>query len=150
MSASPIMLSNFLTGYPYIEAYKAQIGSISVITTRAPQARIASAHPFPTSPNPQITVILPAIITSVALMIPSGNECLHPYTLSNLDLVTESFTLIAGNNKVPTYSRYCNLCTPVVVSSETPRHYLAQAWKVYLLLDCSMVSLITLKISFSS
>jgi hypothetical protein len=41
---------------------------------------------------------LPAIMTSVARMMPSGSEWRQPYTLSNLDLVTESLTLMAGNS----------------------------------------------------
>src|SRR5262245_43406144 len=52
--------------------------------------------------------------------MPSTSECRQPYLLSNFDLVTESFTLIAGNLSVPaeaiSYSRW----TPVVVSSVTP------------------------------
>ena len=32
--------------------------------------------------------------------MPSINECLQPYLLSNFDLVTESFTLIAGNEQL--------------------------------------------------
>lgn len=40
--------------------------------------------------------------------------------LSNLDLVTESLTLMAGNNNSPLAAIYFNLCTPVVVSSDTP------------------------------
>ena len=44
------------------------------------------------------TLTLPAIITSVARMMPSGSEWRQPYTLSNLDLVTESLTLMAGNS----------------------------------------------------
>ena len=44
----------------------------------------------------------------------------QPYLLSNLDLVTESFTLIAGNGKVPFLTLSYNLCTPVVVSSDKP------------------------------
>jgi hypothetical protein len=39
---------------------------------------MAAAHPLPTSPYPHTTAFLPAIITSVALKIPSGKECLHP------------------------------------------------------------------------
>jgi hypothetical protein len=35
---------------------------------------------------------------SVALLIQSAKDSLHQYKLSNLDLVTESLTLIAGNN----------------------------------------------------
>jgi hypothetical protein len=33
---------------------------------------------------------------SVALLIQSAKDSLHPYKLSNFDLVTESLTLIAG------------------------------------------------------
>mmetsp|Transcript_4881 Transcript_4881/g.10282 ORF Transcript_4881/g.10282 Transcript_4881/m.10282 type:complete len:235 (+) Transcript_4881:751-1455(+) len=58
-------------------------------------------------------------------MMPSGKECLHPYRLSNLDLVTESFTLMAGNKRVPVFSMVYSLCTPVVVSSDTPKHLCA-------------------------
>src|SRR5690606_40200484 len=42
------------------------------------------------------------------------------YLLSNLDLVTESFTLMAGMGKVPFFMRSYKRCTPVVVSSESP------------------------------
>ena len=38
----------------------------------------------------------PAIIVSVALLIPSTSDSRHPYKLSNFDLVTESLTFIAG------------------------------------------------------
>jgi adenosylhomocysteinase len=69
--------------------------------TLAPAPLKDSAEPLPTSPKPATTATLPAIITSVALLIPSTNDSLHPYLLSNLDLVTESFTLIAGITKVP-------------------------------------------------
>ncbi len=40
--------------------------------------------------------------------------------LSNFDLVTESFTLIAGNFSVPAAAISYSRCTPVVVSSVTP------------------------------
>eukprot|EP01083_Nonionella_stella_P029653 81578_1 len=79
------------TGIPSIHACNAQMGSISVIITCAPCVFIDCAHPLPTSQYPQTKNFLPAIITSVARIIPSGRECLHPYTLSNLDLVTQSF-----------------------------------------------------------
>ena len=53
-------------------------------------------------------------------MMPSGSEWRQPYTLSNLDLVTESLTLMAGTISVLlaciSYRRF----TPVVVSSEMP------------------------------
>src|ERR1035438_601763 len=41
--------------------------------------------------------------------------------LSNLDLVTESFTLMAGKARVPELAISYSRCTPVVVSSVTPR-----------------------------
>jgi hypothetical protein len=40
--------------------------------------------------------------------------------LSNLDLVTESLTLIAGKSNVPFACRSYSRITPVVVSSVTP------------------------------
>merc|ERR1719337_813691 len=55
-------------------------------------------------------------------MMESGSECRQPYTLSNFDLVTQSFTLIAGNKSSPFAAISLSLCTPVVVSSETPLH----------------------------
>merc|ERR1711939_701834 len=54
--------------------------------------------------------------------MPSGSEWRHPYTLSNFDLVTQSFTLMAGNNSSPFAAISLRRCTPVVVSSETPLH----------------------------
>uniref|UniRef100_A0A7C9AKT5 Uncharacterized protein n=1 Tax=Opuntia streptacantha TaxID=393608 RepID=A0A7C9AKT5_OPUST len=101
MSASETTSSKVRTWRPSIRACRAQMGSISVTITRAPAAFMAAAQPLPTSPYPQTTATLPAIMTSVALMRPSGREWRHPYKLSNLLLVTESLTLIAGNNKVP-------------------------------------------------
>ncbi|KAH3679645.1 hypothetical protein WICMUC_000785 [Wickerhamomyces mucosus] len=58
------------------------------------------AQPLPTSPKPATTATLPANMTSVALLIPSINDSLQPYKLSNFDLVTESLTLMAGTFKV--------------------------------------------------
>mmetsp|Transcript_876 Transcript_876/g.2735 ORF Transcript_876/g.2735 Transcript_876/m.2735 type:complete len:267 (+) Transcript_876:736-1536(+) len=78
------------------------------------------AQPLPTSPYPAMKQVLPAIMTSVARMIPSGQECLHPYRLSNLHLVTESLTLMAGNSRDPSACISYSLLTPVVVSSLTP------------------------------
>src|ERR1700689_2561204 len=52
--------------------------------------------------------------------MPSISECRQPYLLSNLDLVTESLTLIAGNSSVPARAISYSRCTPVVVSSVTP------------------------------
>ena len=77
-------------------ACRAQIGSTSVTLTRAPAPRRDAAEPFPTSPYPHTTAVLPAIIVSVARRIPSTKDSLQPYLLSNFDLVTESLTLIAG------------------------------------------------------
>src|SRR6202162_655398 len=101
-------------------AWSAQIGSISVITTRAPWPRSDSAQPLPTSPKPQTTATLPPIITSVARLMPSISEWRPLYRLSNLDLVTESLTLIAGNSSSPASTISYRRCTPVVVSSVTP------------------------------
>jgi len=63
---------------------------------------------------------LPAIITSVARLMPSTSDSRQPYRLSNLLLVTESFTLIARNSSVPLADISFRRCTPVVVSSVTP------------------------------
>mmetsp|Transcript_91930 Transcript_91930/g.256088 ORF Transcript_91930/g.256088 Transcript_91930/m.256088 type:complete len:383 (-) Transcript_91930:1566-2714(-) len=108
------------TWKPSMQACRAQIGSISLTMTRAPAPRMAKALPLPTSPKPQISARLPPIITSVARMIPSGNECRQPYTLSNLDFVTQSLTLMAGNKSSPLAAISLSRCTPVVVSSLTP------------------------------
>ena len=69
--------------------------------TRAPWPRSDSAQPLPTSPYPQTTATLPPMSTSVARLMPSMSEWRQPYLLSNLDLVTESLTLIAGKSSVP-------------------------------------------------
>src|SRR5277367_4505300 len=58
--------------------------------------------------------------TSVARLIPSISEWRQPYLLSNLDLVTESFTLMAGKSSSPLRAISTRRCTPVVVSSVTP------------------------------
>src|SRR5256885_14495236 len=52
--------------------------------------------------------------------MPSTSECRQPYLLSNLLLVTESLTLIAGNSSEPSRAISYSRCTPVVVSSVTP------------------------------
>src|SRR6266566_5766254 len=101
-------------------ACSAQIGSTSVTMTRAPWPRRLSAQPLPTSPYPHTTATLPPISTSVPRLMPSMSEWRQPYLLSNLDLVTESLTLIAGNSSVPTRAISYSRCTPVVVSSVTP------------------------------
>src|ERR1039458_5647555 len=87
---------------------------------RLPGPRSDPAQPFPTSPYPQTTDTFPPISTSVARLMPSISECRHPYLLSNFDLVTASFTLIAGNSSEPSRSISYSRCTPVVVSSVTP------------------------------
>ena len=51
---------------------------------------------------------------------PSIREWRQPYLLSNLDLVTESLTLIAGKSRLPCSASWYRRCTPVVVSSVTP------------------------------
>src|SRR5579862_9964177 len=101
-------------------ACSAQIGSISVTMTRAPWPRRLSAQPLPTSPYPQTSATLPPMSTSVPRLIPSISECRQPYLLSNLDLVTESLTLIAANSSLPCSANWYSRCTPVVVSSVTP------------------------------
>src|SRR6202035_3803355 len=106
---------------PSIAACSAQIGSTSVMITGAPCPRSDSAQPLPTSPYPQTTATLPPISTSVARLMPSISECRQPYLLSNFDLVTESLTLIAGNSSIPACAISYSRCTPVVVSSLTPR-----------------------------
>src|SRR5215469_2636735 len=120
MSAVSTTSSSVATWYPSIAAWSALIGSISVMITRARWPRSDSAQPLPTSPYPQTTATLPPISTSVARLMPSMSECRQPYLLSNLDLVTESLTLMAGNSSRPSRSMSYSRCTPVVVSSVTP------------------------------
>ena len=71
--------------------------------TRAPWPRSDSAQPLPTSPYPQTTATLPPMRTSVARLMPSISEWRQPYLLSNLDLVTESLTLMAGKSSEPSF-----------------------------------------------
>ena len=101
------------------------MGSISVTSTRAPKPRMEWAQPLPTSPYPAMTTTLPAIMMSVARLMPSARDSRQPYKLSNLDLVTESFTLMAGNNSLPCSESWYRRWTPVVVSSDTPRTFAA-------------------------
>ena len=101
MSAFPITVSKRFTSKPSIAACKAQIGSISVTVTIEPAPLNEAAVPFPTSPYPHTTTLFPANIISVALLMASTADSLHPYLLSNLDLVTESLIFIAGIGKVP-------------------------------------------------
>merc|ERR1719276_352751 len=126
------------TWKPSMQAWRAQMGSTSVTRTRAPAPLSAKAQPLPTSPYPHTRARLPPIITSVARMIPSGNECRQPYTLSNFDLVTQSLTLMAGNKSSPLDAISFKRCTPVVVSSLTPLHLAAM--RVYLVLSAGMES----------
>ncbi|SKW05586.1 Uncharacterised protein [Mycobacteroides abscessus subsp. abscessus] len=58
--------------------------------------------------------------TSVPRLMPSTSECRVPYLLSNLLLVTESLTLMAGNASSPAAANWYRRSTPVVVSSVTP------------------------------
>src|SRR6185312_2551304 len=101
------------------------MGSISVTMTRAPSPRRLAAEPLPTSPYPHTTATLPATISSVARLMPSASDSRQPYRLSNLDFVTESLTLIAGTSSLPASASWYRRCTPVVVSSDMPRHSLA-------------------------
>src|SRR5436305_14310441 len=121
MSPRPSVSSTVVTSKPSIAAWSALIGSISVTMTRAPIPRSECAEPLPTSPYPQTTATLPATITSVARLMPSASDSRQPYRLSNLDFVTESLTLTAGTSSLPASCILYRRCTPVVVSSETPR-----------------------------
>merc|ERR1740139_708567 len=127
MKISPVLMmdSSLLTSYPSIAAWRAQMGSTSTTTTREPRAFMAWAHPLPTSPNPQMMTYLPAIITSVARIRPSGRECRHPYTLSNFYLVTQSLTLMHLRRSSPLRAIWSRRATPVVVSSDTPLRLLS-------------------------
>merc|ERR1719198_1522080 len=81
-------------------------------------------------------------------MMESGKEWRHPYTLSNLDLVTQSFTLMAGKSSFPSAAISFNLCTPVVVSSLTPLHFAAM--RVYLVLSAGIESLSNCRMHLNS
>src|SRR6266568_4249941 len=127
MSPRPNVSSMVVTSNPSIAACSALIGSTSVTITRAPMPRSDCAEPLPTSPCPQMTATLPATITSVARLMPSTSDSRQPYKLSNLDLVTESLTLIAGTLSVPSLNISYKRCTPVVVSSEIPLIFLSSS-----------------------
>src|SRR5690606_6615257 len=103
-----------------IAACSAQMGSISVTVIIDPAPLKEAAVPLPTSPYPATTTLLPANMVSVALRMASTALSRQPYLLSNLDLVTESLTLMAGIGKVPFFTLSYNRCTPVVVSSDRP------------------------------
>merc|ERR1719450_1707683 len=81
-------------------------------------------------------------------MILSGNEWRQPYTLSNLDLVTQSFTLMAGKSSSPFAAISLRRCTPVVVSSLTPLHLAAM--RVYFVLSAGMESFSSCKMHLNS
>merc|ERR1712194_834876 len=87
-------------------------------------------------------------MTSVARMMPSGKEWRQPYTLSNLDFVTQSFTLMAGNNSSPLAAISFKRWTPVVVSSLTPWHFFAIL--LYLDLSAGMESFKSCKMHLNS
>jgi len=107
------------TSKPSIAACNAQIGSTSVTITRAPPLRSDWAEPLPTSPKPATHATLPASITSVARRIASTSDSLHPYRLSNFDLVTLSLTLMAGNGRSPFLAVLVMRGAPSVGSSVT-------------------------------
>merc|ERR1719198_2049338 len=81
-------------------------------------------------------------------MMESGKEWRHPYTLSNLDLVTQSFTLMAGKSSFPSAAISLRRCTPVVVSSLTPLHLAAM--RVYFVLSAGMESFSSCKMHLNS
>merc|ERR1712157_133207 len=91
---------------------------------------------------------LPPIITSVARMMPSGRECRQPYTLSNFDFVTQSFTLMAGKRSSPFAAISFKRWTPVVVSSLTP--WQAFAMRVYFVLSDGIESLRSCRMHLNS
>ena len=73
--------------------------------------------------------------TSVPRLMPSISEWRVPYLLSNLLLVTESLTLIAGKVSSPAAANWYRRRTPVVVSSVTP--LTEAAMSVHLVFDSS-------------
>merc|ERR1719206_145279 len=81
-------------------------------------------------------------------MMESGSECRQPYTLSNLDFVTQSFTLMAGNKSSPLAAISFKRWTPVVVSSLTPLHLAAM--RVYFVLSAGMESFSSCKMHLNS
>merc|ERR1712086_706230 len=77
-------------------------------------------------------------------MMESGSECRQPYTLSNLDFVTQSFTLMAGNRSSPLAAISFKRWTPVVVSSLTPWHFFAIL--LYLVLQAAILGILLLEL----
>merc|ERR1712160_122418 len=149
MSTPAAMASSIVaTMKPSMHACRAQIGSISETYVIADAAFIDWAEPLPTSPKPQMSAFLPASMTSVARMMPSGSEWRQPYTLSNFDFVTQSLTLIAGKSSSPLAAISFSLCTPVVVSSLTPLQL--AAIRVYLVLSVGMESLSSWRMHLNS
>ena len=80
--------------------------------------------------------------------MPSISECRVPYLLSNLLLVTESLTLIAGNGSSPAAANWYSRSTPVVVSSVTP--WTDSAILVHLVLSVSKRSRSSARNTFHS
>merc|ERR1719182_1076363 len=78
----------------------------------------------------------------------SGKEWRQPYTLSNFDFVTQSFTLIAGKSSSPFAAISFKRSTPVVVSSLTPLH--CAAILVYFVASIGMESLRVWRMHFIS
>merc|ERR1719373_561790 len=88
MSLQPVVVTKMLhletasstvvTSYPSQAAWRALMGSTSVTMTRHPNPLRDCALPFPTSPYPATSATFPANITSVALLIPSTSDSLHP------------------------------------------------------------------------
>merc|ERR1711910_238934 len=112
--------STVVTSNPSQAAWRALMGSTSVTMTRQPKPLREEAQPLPTSPYPATNATFPPNMTSVALLIPSQRDSRQPYKLSNLDLVTESFTLMAGTLSSPFLNILYKLWTPVVGSSDKP------------------------------
>ena len=81
-------------------ACRALMGSISVTMTLAPKALSDCADPLPTSPYPATQQTLPANMMSVALLIPSVRDSLHPYRLSNLLCANKHSILKNGRRDV--------------------------------------------------
>merc|ERR1719172_307455 len=81
-------------------------------------------------------------------MMESGREWRQPETVANLDLVTQSLTLMAGKRSSPLVAISFKRCTPVVVSSLTP--WQAAAILVNLVLSFGMLSLRSCRMHLNS
>merc|ERR1719258_676603 len=81
-------------------------------------------------------------------MMPSFREWRQPYTLSNLDFVTQSLTLMAGKSSSPLAAISLRRSTPVVVSSETPLQILDM--RVHLVLSAGIESLMVCRMHLNS